>query len=195
MPLLHSMVGAFALVCRWLVCQPCPAGAKPSRIPVESATMIAKLISVALLVTGVALGQSASASSEQEIRKLVSAFMDAWNRHDAHAFSENFAEDANFTNVIGRSAHGRKAVEEFHAPLFATRFKNTRQTAGEVKIRMLTPDIASVDVSWEMTGAVEADGTLLPPRKGLLNWVVTRKGDRWLIEVMHNQEFTPRKPQ
>ena len=195
MPLVQPMVAAFGLVCRWLVCQPCPAGAKLSRIPVESADMIAKLMTVALLAIGVALGQGASATSEQGIQTLISAFMDAWNRHDAHAFSENFTEDADFTNVIGRSAHGRKAVEEFHAPLFATRFNNTHQTAGEVKIRMLTVDIASVDVPWEMTGAVEVDGTPLPPRKGLLNWVVTRRGDRWLIEVMHNQEFTPRKPQ
>ena len=44
-----------------------------------------------------------------------------------------------------------------------------------------------------MTGATEADGTPIPIRKGLLNLVVTRHGDRWLISVMHNQELTPRK--
>jgi uncharacterized protein (TIGR02246 family) len=91
------------------------------------------------------------------------------HQHDAHAFAENFAEDVDFTNVIGCSARGRKAIEEFHAPFFATRFKNT-----EIKIRMLTLDIAAVEVSWEMTGAVEVDGTPLPPRKALLNLVVTR---------------------
>jgi hypothetical protein len=50
-----------------------------------------------------------------------------------------------------------------------------------------------VDIRWEMTGAIETDGTPIPIRKGLLNWVVTLRGERWLITVMHNQEFTPRK--
>lgn len=157
--------------------------------------MTAQLAMIALLAVGAALGQNVSGATEQGIQTLISAFMSAWNQHDAHAFAENFAEDADFTNVVGRSARGRKAIEEFHAPLFATRFKNTHQTASEIRIRMLTPDISSVDVSWEMTGAVEVDGTPLPPRKGLLNLVVTRHEGRWLIEVMHNQEFTPRKPQ
>ncbi|HMB83834.1 MAG TPA: SgcJ/EcaC family oxidoreductase [Terriglobales bacterium] len=157
--------------------------------------MLSRLLMIVLCVTGVALCQNAPATNDQGIQKLVASFMDAWNSHDAHAFAETFAEDADFTNVIGRSAHGRKAVEEFHAPMFATRFKNTHLTAGEVKVRTINPDIASVDVSWEMTGAIETDGTPLPTRKGLLNWVVTRHDDRWLIAVMHNQEFTPRKQQ
>jgi uncharacterized protein (TIGR02246 family) len=131
---------------------------------------------------------------EPAIRHLVAEFVDAWNRHDAHAFSETFAEDADFTNVRGDSAHGRKAVEDFHAPTFATRFKSTHQTADDVKIRFLTPDIASVDIRWEMTGATDAEGTPIPIRKGLLNWVVTRHGERWLIVVMHNQDLTPQKP-
>lgn len=119
--------------------------------------------------------------------------MDAWNQHDAHAFAGTFAEDADFTNVRGDSAHGRKAVEDFHAPTFATRFKNTHQTADDVKIRFLTPDIASVDIRWEMTGATDAEGTPIPIRKALLNWVVTRHSDRWLIVVMHNQDLTLQK--
>jgi uncharacterized protein (TIGR02246 family) len=117
------------------------------------------------------LVQSPSSASEQGIQTLVSVFRNAPTR--CAYFAENFAEDANFTNVIGRSARGRKAIEEFHAPVFATRFKNTHQTASEIKIRMLTLDIASVEVSWE-TGAVEVDGTPLPPRRALLNLVVTR---------------------
>jgi uncharacterized protein (TIGR02246 family) len=155
--------------------------------------MIAKLFWVVLLLIGTVSAQAPSAGDEKTIHPLVADFMDAWNKHDAHAFAETFTEDADFANVRGDSAHGRRAVEDFHAPIFATRFKNTHLTADEVKIRLLSSDIASVDVRWEMTGAIETDGTPISIRKGLLNWVVTRHGDRWLISVMHNQEFTPRK--
>jgi uncharacterized protein (TIGR02246 family) len=156
--------------------------------------MLTKLSLIVSLLIATALAQTPAANDEQAIRKLVSDFVDAWNQHDAHAFAERFTEDADFTNVRGDSAHGRKAVEDFHAPMFASRFKNTHLTSDEVKIRVLSSDIASVDIRWEMTGATEADGSPIPIRKGLMNWVVTRHGERWLIALMHNQEFTPRKP-
>lgn len=155
--------------------------------------MIAKLFLIVSLLAGLVSAQTPSADDEKAIRTLVADFMGAWNKHDAHAFAQTFTEDADFTNVRGDSAHGRKAVEDFHAPIFAARFKNTHLTAEDVKLRVLSSDIASVDIRWEMTGAIETDGTPIPIRKGLLNWVVTRHGDRWLISVMHNQEFTPRK--
>jgi len=159
----------------------------------ECSAMITKLFLIGLLLAVMVSGQTPSTNDEKAIRELAADFVDAWNKHDAHAFAETFTEDADFTNVRGDSAHGRKAVEDFHAPMFATRFKNTHQTADDIKIRFLSSDVASVDVRWEMTGALESDGTTIPIRKGLLNWVVTRHGDRWLISVMHNQEFTPRK--
>ena len=127
------------------------------------------------------------------IRKVVDAFVDAWNQHDVHAFAAAFAEDADFTNVRGVGAHGRAAVEEFHAPVFATVFKSSHQTAKNIQIRFLAPDLASVDVRWEMTGAVGPDGVPIPVRQGLLNWIVTRREGRWLILIMHNQDLPPRK--
>jgi uncharacterized protein (TIGR02246 family) len=154
--------------------------------------MLTKLFVIVLLLTGMSLAQTPK--DEQAIHHLVADFEDAWNQHDAHAFAENFAGDADFTNVRGDAAHGRKAVQDFHAPMFATKFKNTHQTADDVKIRFLNADIASVDIRWEMTGATDADGTPIPIRKGLLSWVVTRQhDDRWLILVMHNQDLTPPK--
>ena len=135
-----------------------------------------------------------SAPPEEEgLRKLVDSFVDAWNRHDVHAFAAVFAEDADFTNVRGVGAHGRAAVEEFHAPVFSTVFKSSHLTAKNIQIRFLTPNIASVDIRWEMTGVVGPDGAPIPLRQGLLNWIVTRQERRWLILIMHNQDLLPKK--
>jgi uncharacterized protein (TIGR02246 family) len=131
--------------------------------------------------------------SEQRIEKLVSQFEDAWNRHDAHAFAAVFTEDADFTNVIGMSAHGRQAIEDFHAGRFSTSFKNSKLSAKDVTIRFVTRQVASVDVHWEMTGALDPSGAPVHLRIGLLNFIVTDHDDRWSIAVMHNQELTPPK--
>jgi uncharacterized protein (TIGR02246 family) len=75
--------------------------------------MITKLFLIALLLAGMASAQTPYASDEKAIRRLVADFMDAWNKHDAHAFAQTFAGDADFTNVRGVSAHGRKAIGTF----------------------------------------------------------------------------------
>jgi uncharacterized protein (TIGR02246 family) len=158
--------------------------------------VMALLLAAPLVVSAQAIdlvsGGSGRARDEEAIRNVLADFIDAWNRHDAKAFSMVFAEDADFTNVSGVSAHGRSEVEAFHAPRFATKFKDTRQRITEVKIRFIRDDVAAVDARWEMTGAKAPDGRDVPRRKGLLNFVMTRQGERWLITVMHNTEL-PRR--
>ena len=127
---------------------------------------------------------------QKAIRGLMDHFMDAWNRHDAHAFAMVFAEDADFTNVRGVGATGRSKIEEFHAPMFATIFRNSRQTYNDVKVRFVRTDVAAVDVGWEMTGVLDAQGSAIPNRRGLLNFVMTKNADHWHIIVMHNQDLT-----
>ena len=126
---------------------------------------------------------------EKGLKQVLTGFVEAWNQHDAKAFSMVFAEDADFTNVRGMSAHGRTEVEKFHAPIFAKNFKDTHQTMTDTKIRFITPDVVAVDARWEMTGAKGPDGQDIPLRKGLLNFIMTRSSDQWLITVMHNMDL------
>lgn len=66
---------------------------------------------------------------------------------------------------------------------------------GQIRsIRFLTPGLIAVDVDWEMTGVVR-NGTPVPHRKGLLDWVMAKQADgSWLIEIMHNAELTNAPP-
>jgi uncharacterized protein (TIGR02246 family) len=147
------------------------------------------LLSVVLSVGG-ALGQRRGhAADEAAIRDLMVRFMDAWNKHDAKAFAAVFAEHADFTNVLGVHARGRAQIEKFHAPVFATIFKKSHQSLDNISVRFLGPDIAAVDVHWEMTGAVKPDGSPWPLRKGLLNFIMMKKAQHWQILVMHNMDL------
>lgn len=139
--------------------------------------------------TGGEAKPTASAKDEAGVIKVLADFVEAWNKHDARAFSMVFAEDADFTNVRGASAHGRTEVEKFHAPLFATRFKDTNQKMTKTKIRFIRSDVAAVDAWWEMTGAKGPEGQDILLRKGLLSFVMTKEGDKWLITVMHNMDL------
>jgi len=98
------------------------------------------------------------AADETAVRSLVLAFNKAFNTHDVKAFAATFAEDADFTNWRGMSAHGRAKIEEFHVPVLTVIYKNGTQKVTDTKIRFLKPDVAVVDVRSEVTGGMTPDG-------------------------------------
>ncbi|HUD53835.1 MAG TPA: SgcJ/EcaC family oxidoreductase [Terracidiphilus sp.] len=139
-------------------------------------------------------GQSKVETDQQEITAVVDQFMDAWNRHDAKAFAAVFAEDADFTNWRGTGASGRSKIEEFHAPMFATIFKNSHLSYTAIKSKFIRPDVAAVDVHWAMTGATDPQGNPRPDRLGLLSFVMAKNDGQWQILVMHNLDLTALPP-
>jgi uncharacterized protein (TIGR02246 family) len=129
----------------------------------------------------------ATAAGRVAIGQTMAAFMNAWNAHDAHAFALTFTPDADFTNVLGATAHGRAGIESFHTPMFATIFKASHLTGVIRSIRFFTAELAAVDVDWQMAGAQSPDGSPAGLRKGLLDWIMQRQSDgSWLIAIMHN---------
>lgn len=130
-------------------------------------------------------------SEREAIEARLASLAHSWNVHDARAFAAVFAEDADFTNVFGMPAKGRKAIEEFHAPIFATMFKDSRLSLTEIRVRLLRADVAAVDARWEMTGARDPNGQPWPMRRGLLSFVATRGERGWTLDVAHNMELPP----
>ena len=128
---------------------------------------------------------SESASTEQAI----TAFIDAFNRHDARGVAMSFADDGEFTSVRGDTARGRKEIEAFYAGVFAGRLKNARRTATVTSVRMLTPTLASVEAKWEITGATTDQGVLIPLRHGILTVIVAEDTGAWSILVFHELEL------
>ena len=138
--------------------------------------------------------QANPSSDQQAIREVMDRFVDAWNHHDARAFAAVFAEDADFTNWRGIGASGRSKIEEFHAPIFATIFKNSHQKYTDIKTRFIRPDVAVVDVRWELTGLLDPQGNPHSDRNGLLSFVMAKDAGRWQIIVMHNLDVSALPP-
>jgi len=127
--------------------------------------------------------------TETAVARVVDALVAAWNDHDEQAFARPFAADADFTNVFGMRARGRASIAAFHAPIFRTIFKDSRLVATDTHIRFLRPDVAAVDIGWEMTGARDPQGNEWPRRRGLMNLVVANDNGAWSIAVMHNMDL------
>jgi uncharacterized protein (TIGR02246 family) len=160
---------------------------------------LSRSLCLAIGFVGLVLASSAT-EDENAVRAVVASFDQAVNAKDAIAFARVFHADADFTNVVGISAHGRKAIEEFHRPLFEgdgttgiSSFKNAVLTIVNTQVRFIRPDVASVDIRWTQTGAV-LNGKPAGLRKGLLSLLVTKAKGEWGIAVMHNMNLPADPP-
>ena len=138
-----------------------------------------------------AMPQAATGPIQDTVEKAVQNYMDAWSTHNAHAVAMTYTEDCDFVNNFGTLTHGRAGMEATFGPFMTGVYSETHQ-AGKIRtIRYIKPDVAAVDVDWEMTGAKNPDGTPRPTRKGLHSLIMTKQSDgSWLIAVMHVHEFT-----
>jgi len=103
--------------------------------------------------------------AEKPVQALIAALSEAFAKLDAHAFSMVFHEDADFTNVWGMTAHGRKAIEEFHRPLLEgdgsgpiPSFKHAETKVLDARIRFLRPDVTVVDATWSHRSGAKRPG-------------------------------------
>ncbi|MBZ5528207.1 MAG: SgcJ/EcaC family oxidoreductase [Acidobacteriia bacterium] len=94
--------------------------------------------------------------------------------------------------MYGVLTHGRKAIADRFTALFAGILRSAQRTDTIRSIRFFTPQIAFLDADTVITGTKSADGSDVPPRKGLLIAVLTKQDGRWLICSFHEAEFPAR---
>jgi len=89
----------------------------------------------------------------------------------------------------GRHSHGREEIEKWFAALFRGNLKDSQRTDTVRSIRFFSPDLAAVDAETVITGTKAADGSELPPRKGLMIVLATKQNGRWYIGTFHEAEY------
>jgi uncharacterized protein (TIGR02246 family) len=156
------------------------------------------LVSVAIssmsLAEALPQNSGSSAGSDKDraaVTATVENYMASWNKHDVQAVAATYTEDTDLVNNFGSLTHGRPQVVATFGPMLAGVYSETHQSGTVKSIRFIKPDVAAVDVDWEMTGAKNQDGSVRPTRKGLHTLIMTKQADgSWLIAVMHIHEYT-----
>lgn len=165
------------------------------RLPLPAAILLLCFTMAATgLTTSARNSRAANESQDKDraaITQAVQNYMDMWNKHDVHAVAMTYTEDCDFVNNFGDLTHGRAGMEAVFGPFMTGVYSETHQTGQIRSIRFLKPDVAAVDVDWQMTGAKNQDGSMRPTRKGLHSLIMTKQSDgSWLIAIMHVHEFT-----
>jgi uncharacterized protein (TIGR02246 family) len=122
-----------------------------------------------------------NANEKQAIRKQQRGFAAAWNKDNVGAMAAFWAEDGDIINPFGRVAKGRAEVEKLFAEEHSTFAKGSQLKVDINSIRFIKPDVAVVDCAWEASGMAAANGSELPPLKGLYAAVVVKRRGKWEI--------------
>jgi uncharacterized protein (TIGR02246 family) len=154
------------------------------------------LAGASILLAGVSAPRTHGAArdrDESEIRAVQVRQAEAWNRHDATAYADLFAEDGDVVNVLGWWWKGRAEIATKLDAAFAQVFKESTLAIGDVQVRFLTPEIAVAHVRWTMTGAKTPPG-IPEPREGIQTQVLSKVSGRWLIAAFQNTNAIPERP-
>ena len=131
-------------------------------------------------------------NAKVQIESVVNALAESWNSHDMMLFAAQFADDADFVNVLGMHWHGRPAIEEKHAELHRTVFRNSTLKISEYSVRPLTGDVVLAHIQWEMSGhETPADVAFEKVRHGMITAVFVEREERWVIGAFQNTEVAP----
>jgi uncharacterized protein (TIGR02246 family) len=123
-------------------------------------------------------------TDETKISGLLDTFAEGWNAGSGASLARVFAEDADFTNVMGLRARGRDVIARGHDEILATLFRGTRLTAVVERIRLLRRDVAVVDATLGLRAA--EGGLFAGPAESRATFVATRESDEWSIASFTN---------
>lgn len=122
-----------------------------------------------------------------EVLAVIDAMIARWNRKDPELFAELFAEDADFTDVLGQTAQGRGEIATQHLFPFTHTLRRAVLRAEHVAARTCGTDTLVVRVHWSMEDAMGLDGSPLPTLHGKMQVVVQRGEQGWQIVSVLNQ--------
>jgi uncharacterized protein (TIGR02246 family) len=122
------------------------------------------------------------------LRELHRAYLAAFNKGSAEAVAAFYAPDADFIGVAGDLYKGRAEIEKRNASFFAKN-KDAKLKSPIGSIRFLTPDVAIVDRSAELSPVPEGG-----PQKVHATIVYVKRDGKWQIaSVRLMAPFQPSK--
>ncbi len=150
------------------------------------------LICIALLSIST-LAQAQNQQTEEEaIKSLFVKFSDGWNKQDGMAMAATYAEDASLIDPMGEEARGREAIANLLNKAVSVFLRESKSDHTVNHIRFLTPDVAFVDATQTVTGALSPDGKTMPDATLHVAVLLLKKDNNWwFVDARPYQFMTP----
>jgi uncharacterized protein (TIGR02246 family) len=130
-------------------------------------------------------------ADREEILTMVQRWQEAWNKHDMAAFGALFHDDGVWVLWTGSVWTGRRAIEEGHAEVHKTIFRNSTQRERIEELTFIGPDAAVVRFCSILTGDERTPDKIVRSRKVL---VVTKRDGMWRVGWGQNTRLADTVP-
>lgn len=134
---------------------------------------------------------SGRSSDRGKITALVGSWERAWNSHDMRALASLFHDDGIWILWTGQVWKGRTAIEEGHAAVHRTVFRNSVQRERIEELTFVSPDAAVVRFYSTLTGDERSPDKVVRSRKML---IVTKRKGIWKVGWGQNTRFADSTP-
>jgi uncharacterized protein (TIGR02246 family) len=149
--------------------------------------MSAAIAIVGIFVVVAAGGQrdqsAGSAADREQITATVARWEAAWNTHDMTAFASLFHDDGVWVLWTGDVWTGRRVIEDGHAAVHRTIFRNSIQREHIEELTFVGPDAAIVRFCSVLTGSEQSPNEPIRSRKFV---VMTRRQGVWKVSWGQN---------
>lgn len=135
--------------------------------------------------SGVAQKDKERAKDGDAIFARAQGFAAAFDKGDAKAIAEFWAEDGDYTDQNGKQLKGRAAIQKAFEAFFAES-KGAKLRIDSEALRFVTADVAIED---GVTEVIPADGG--PPSRARYTIVHVKKGDAWCLGSVRDAAFSP----
>jgi uncharacterized protein (TIGR02246 family) len=125
-----------------------------------------------------------NSAEEKVLHDRAKAFVDAFNKGDAHALAAFWTPDGDYMDEDGRHYQGRKAIEESFQKLFAAE-KGAELRTHRTSFRLVKPDLAIADGLMEV---VPPNGG--PPTVARYTAVHIKQDGHWFLESVREAMAT-----
>jgi uncharacterized protein (TIGR02246 family) len=146
-----------------------------------------------MLVLAISIPPNARAENdtqkEQDVRKVLSSFVDIWNRNEVRtSFGKLFTSDADFVVLGGTYLKGRDEIVTHHIKIREGVYGDSHLVWNPISVKFVRPDLAVAEVATEITFGQDKRNTFA-------TIVLVQENSKWLITAMENTlVFGPEGP-
>jgi uncharacterized protein (TIGR02246 family) len=155
---------------------------------------LAFLVAGFLSIASTSMGQGpqpGNGTDREQITAILDSWEKAWNSHDMHAFAGLFHEDGIWILWTGEVWKGRTAIEEGHAAVHKTVFRNSVQRERLEELTFVGPNAAVVRFYSTLTGDERSPDKVVRSRKIL---IVTKREGAWRVGWGQNTRLADTTP-
>lgn len=117
------------------------------------------------------------------VDSLLDRLVDRWHASDSTGYAENFHEEADFVDVLGRFTHGRETIAVVHRRNFDTIHVGSRLSASRLDSRLLADGVALAHIR----GVISVPaGPLAGDHESTQTVVLQNVDGTWQIRAFHN---------